>query len=304
MSNSGQYVFVSYFREDKGKVRSILNHLEANSIPYWVDEKGMEGGEAWEAKIRQRIYGASAFLLVLSKSYYKRPNSYVHKEIAIAKEKAASQHPSIRWIVPALLEKMLIPDLTISGQQKLSDLHVITSGWSREKFHTEISNTLKQIIEDSNVNSAKITVYNHDISKNIHIFKSKTKTYMPSGRLEDEKPTGYLILMNGGVWEDLSEQHFTFGGIEGAVTIPMRSRVQASIPAGTFHLFVGRGFFIGEDPEGRFTSSDVLETSEGVTFTASAGDQVNFTVVKSKKFLGIFNAPGWSPYTLAKTSSD
>ena len=58
-------VFVSYSRNDKPGLDSILHDLKEFGSQVWVDEQ-LTGGQEWWEHILETIRGADAFVLVVS----------------------------------------------------------------------------------------------------------------------------------------------------------------------------------------------------------------------------------------------
>ena len=65
MSASGQSVFISYAREDLAAARRIADALQAFEVEVWFDEAGLEGGDAWDQKIRRQIKECSLFIPIV-----------------------------------------------------------------------------------------------------------------------------------------------------------------------------------------------------------------------------------------------
>jgi TIR domain len=66
-------VFVSYSRDDRAAVRSLIEDLERARVQIWIDEE-LVGGDVWWSAILQQIRGCDVFLFALSdKSLYSKP---------------------------------------------------------------------------------------------------------------------------------------------------------------------------------------------------------------------------------------
>ena len=116
-----QPVFISYFREDIKAVDSLCSAISRAGIPFWLDRVRLEAGVNWSQEIENKIANASAFILCISGQFYSKKNSYVHKELALAKNVLAQKHPSELWFFPLLLESVAIPNQPITSGRYLSD---------------------------------------------------------------------------------------------------------------------------------------------------------------------------------------
>lgn len=159
--NVEPFVFVSYFREDIDKVRSIVARLTAAGVPFWIDEEGMEAGEAWRRKIEQKINDASIFLICNSKSYALRPNSYVHQELQIAVARAKGMDDSIAWIVPLSLDGSPPINLQIDSNRNLQDLH-----WTdhADRPIEQMVSRILAVLSDPRLSKAELQIFSVDLS--------------------------------------------------------------------------------------------------------------------------------------------
>ena len=119
-----QSAFVSYFREDSNSVKVVCDALEKSGIPYWIDVDRLEAGENWNREIEKKIQNAAAFVLCISRHFYERPDSYVHRELEIARNVLAGKHPSELWYFPLQLDPAEIPNQSIADGRYLSDYQV------------------------------------------------------------------------------------------------------------------------------------------------------------------------------------
>lgn len=60
------HVFVSYSRQDKLIVFSLVYGLRQRGIPFWIDQEDIRGGTYWDNAIEQAIHKASCILLAIS----------------------------------------------------------------------------------------------------------------------------------------------------------------------------------------------------------------------------------------------
>jgi hypothetical protein len=82
-TGSSSYYFVSYNNEDAERVSGLARAMNDAGIPLWYDY-GIEYGEQWTWQINEKIAGAKAMILFLTKGILQKDNSYVQKEYKIA----------------------------------------------------------------------------------------------------------------------------------------------------------------------------------------------------------------------------
>lgn len=90
----GDYVFVSYSRQDIDFVRELLRFLRGHGLKVWADDQ-LAVGERWDRVIRMRIAECAAFILVMSPSADK--SDWVAAEIDYARNER-------KPILPLLLD--------------------------------------------------------------------------------------------------------------------------------------------------------------------------------------------------------
>lgn len=73
------YCFISYNNEDADRVSEIAQRLHHGNIPLWYDH-GIDYGEAWEAKISEKLMNAQCVILFFTKNILYKEHSYVYKE--------------------------------------------------------------------------------------------------------------------------------------------------------------------------------------------------------------------------------
>ena len=85
-------VFLSYASEDRPAARSIKDVLSAFGIDVWYDENELDGGDAWDQKIRRQIRGCDYFMPIISATTEARPEGYFRREWRLAVEKIGRAH--------------------------------------------------------------------------------------------------------------------------------------------------------------------------------------------------------------------
>ena len=125
-------VFVSYSRSDKSLMRQLVKQLEAAGHEVWVDESGIEAGDAWAKEIVEAIRSSQVFVLLATVSSVQSAD--VSKEVGLA---GKFKIP----VVPVVVGAVRIPDdisYHISNQhQVMIDTEHTQAGFSR--VSTEIN---------------------------------------------------------------------------------------------------------------------------------------------------------------------
>lgn len=115
------YVFISYVREDSGRVDELQQALETAGIRVWRDTAALWPGEDWRAKIRQAIAGdALVFIACFSRIGLDRQTSYQNEELVLAVEQLRLRRPDEPWLIPVRFDNCEIPDLDIGGGRSLA----------------------------------------------------------------------------------------------------------------------------------------------------------------------------------------
>ena len=95
-------VFLSYASEDRKAAQSLRDALETYGLEVWYDESGLDGGDAWDQKIRRQIRECNFFMPLISAQTDARPEGYFRREWRLAVERThdmADDHPFLLPIV-------------------------------------------------------------------------------------------------------------------------------------------------------------------------------------------------------------
>lgn len=94
MISTCQYdVFMSYAREDKVNMNTILDLFTKNDLRVWVDQEDIETGDAWYWEIEQAIRASCSVVVLLSPDAAASP--HVLDEINIAKRLHKKIYPAL-----------------------------------------------------------------------------------------------------------------------------------------------------------------------------------------------------------------
>jgi TolB-like protein len=103
-------VFLSYASEDRPAAQTLKEALLAYGLDVWYDESGLDGGDAWDQKIRRQIRECDFFMPLISAQTAARPEGYFRREWRLAVERThdmADDHP---FLLPVVID-----DTTQSG---------------------------------------------------------------------------------------------------------------------------------------------------------------------------------------------
>ncbi len=104
MSAPGQSVFLSYAREDLAAARRLADGLGAFQVDVWFDEGGLEGGDAWDQKIRRQIKECSLFIPIISAQTEARREAYFRLEWKLAEERTHLMAEGTAFLLPIAID--------------------------------------------------------------------------------------------------------------------------------------------------------------------------------------------------------
>jgi hypothetical protein len=91
-------VFISYAREDGSLAARLFDALGRSRFEPWLDRDSLAGGENWDQRICDEL-GATDYTLVLcTPALCRKTDSYVNREIALARNRALSVRGS--FLIP------------------------------------------------------------------------------------------------------------------------------------------------------------------------------------------------------------
>jgi hypothetical protein len=114
-------VFLSYASEDRPAAQSVRDALGACGLEVWYDESGLDGGDAWDQKIRRQIRECDYFMPLISAQTEVRPEGYFRREWRLAVERThdmADDHP---FLLPVVIDETIqdgarVPERFLSVQ--------------------------------------------------------------------------------------------------------------------------------------------------------------------------------------------
>jgi TIR domain len=97
-------LFLSYASEDREAAKALRAALAAGGVDVWYDESGLDGGDAWDQKIRKQIRECDFFMPVISAQTEQRAEGYFRREWRFAVERTldmADDHP---FLLPVVID--------------------------------------------------------------------------------------------------------------------------------------------------------------------------------------------------------
>jgi TolB-like protein len=85
-------------------VRSIKDALAAAGIEVWYDENELDGGDAWDQKIRRQIRGCDYFMPIISATTEARPEGYFRREWRLAVERTLDMADDHTFLLPVVID--------------------------------------------------------------------------------------------------------------------------------------------------------------------------------------------------------
>ena len=97
-------VFLSYASEDRKAAQSLRDALRTYGLEVWYDESGLDGGDAWDQKIRRQIRECDFFMPVISAQTDTRPEGYFRREWRLAVERTLDMADDHTFLLPVVID--------------------------------------------------------------------------------------------------------------------------------------------------------------------------------------------------------
>ena len=102
-------VFISYASENAVVARKISDELSAQNIDVWLDKSNLRAGDEFNPLIEKVIKSeVDYFVVLLSDALYKKPESFVNREIKIAFTRQGDLASGFKFIFPIKIEECKI----------------------------------------------------------------------------------------------------------------------------------------------------------------------------------------------------
>jgi hypothetical protein len=97
-------VFLSYASEDRQAAQAIRDALPSLGLEVWYDESALNGGDAWDQKIRRQIRECDFFMPVVSAQTEARHEGYFRREWRLAVERTLDMADDHTFLLPVVID--------------------------------------------------------------------------------------------------------------------------------------------------------------------------------------------------------
>lgn len=111
--------FICHANEDAALAKDLQISLAEKGIDAWLDVRELKGGQEWDSEIRSELESTDFVLVIYSDSLYRKTDSYVNKEIHLAKERALRVRKE--YIIPLRTDD-LQPDQAVEALSLYQDM--------------------------------------------------------------------------------------------------------------------------------------------------------------------------------------
>ena len=91
-------VFISYAREDGALAARVFDALRKSHFEPWLDREELGGGDIWDRRIESELEATDFALVLYTPAFCRKTDSYVNKEVALARRRALSVRGS--FLIP------------------------------------------------------------------------------------------------------------------------------------------------------------------------------------------------------------
>jgi TolB-like protein len=97
-------VFLSYASGDRHAAQLIRDALPTYGLEVWYDESALDGGDAWDQKIRRQIRECDYFMPVISAQTQARAEGYFRREWRLAAERTLDMADDYTFLLPVVID--------------------------------------------------------------------------------------------------------------------------------------------------------------------------------------------------------
>jgi TIR domain-containing protein/SIR2-like protein len=101
-------VFLSYAREDSDLAARLYDALLKSHFEPWLDTESLIGGDEWDRRIQDELEATDFTLVLYTPALCRKADSYVNKEIALARSRALSVRGS--FLIPLRTADIALED--------------------------------------------------------------------------------------------------------------------------------------------------------------------------------------------------
>jgi hypothetical protein len=103
-SHPAPSVFLSYASEDRSAAQTLKEALSTYGLDVWYDESDLDGGDAWDQKIRRQIRECDFFMPLISAQTEARPEGYFRREWRLAVERTLDMADDHTFLLPVVID--------------------------------------------------------------------------------------------------------------------------------------------------------------------------------------------------------
>jgi hypothetical protein len=97
-------IFLSYSRDDSEAAERLYRRLDALGLDVWFDRDRLDGGDAYEQKIRRQVRTCALFILVASRRAEQRVEGFFRKEWRQAEERMRGIADHVPFLLPIAVD--------------------------------------------------------------------------------------------------------------------------------------------------------------------------------------------------------
>jgi hypothetical protein len=133
-------VFISYAREDGALACQLFEGLGRSALEPWFDEEALIGGEDWDQRINNELAATDYTLVLYTPTLCRKTDSYVNREIALARKRALSVRGS--FLIP-------LRTTDIDSEHRVAELSDYQEMLLRpEHFDQDLSKVVSTMLRD------------------------------------------------------------------------------------------------------------------------------------------------------------
>lgn len=133
-------VFISYAREDGDLASRVFDSLQKAYFEPWLDRESLWGGEDWDRRIEADLDTSDFTLVLYTRAFCRKTDSYVNKEVALACERALRVRGS--FLIPLRADDLTGID-RVDELRKFDEMELRTTAFD-EDMSKVISNMRRE----------------------------------------------------------------------------------------------------------------------------------------------------------------
>jgi hypothetical protein len=118
----------------------VFDQLQRSQFEPWLDTESLQGGELWDQRIRSELETTDYALILYTPALCKKTDSYVNREIALARERARSVRGS--FLMP-------LRTADIAAEDRIAELGEYNEMVLRpDQFDSDCSRVVSMMLRD------------------------------------------------------------------------------------------------------------------------------------------------------------